>query len=154
MNVLRNITIAAIGVIGLSTTAGVASADDSSTTYERFTAAYPGVTERACTTPNELNCVNTYANLRRGDGIFFRVYLNEEVQQRSGYVGVTWPPAKVAARPSTTVKWVVQASKHLRPCRYEDSRNCFWDASSRGNGVGNSFIDLNGKVYYFKKGLN
>lgn len=34
------------------------------------------------------------------------------------------------------------------PCAMEDSPNCFWDASSAGNGVGNSFIDVGGHAFY------
>lgn len=34
------------------------------------------------------------------------------------------------------------------PCRYEDSRNCFWWASTSGNGTGHSFLDLGGRVVY------
>jgi len=36
----------------------------------------------------------------------------------------------------------------LTPCATEDSTNCHWDASVRGNGTGHSFIDLEGTVYY------
>jgi len=33
-----------------------------------------------------------------------------------------------------------------KPCKYEDSTNCLWDASVRGNGVGHSFYvrEING----------
>lgn len=34
-------------------------------------------------------------------------------------------------------------------CATEDSTNCYWDATIRGNGQGNSFIDVNGTAYYF-----
>jgi hypothetical protein len=34
------------------------------------------------------------------------------------------------------------------PCAEEDSTNCYWDAASRGNGVGRSFVDIDGEVYY------
>ena len=30
------------------------------------------------------------------------------------------------------------------PCPTEDSTNCFWDAQSRGNGQGRSYMDLFG----------
>lgn len=30
----------------------------------------------------------------------------------------------------------------LPPCAYEDSPRCYWDATTRGNGRGNSFINL------------
>lgn len=36
----------------------------------------------------------------------------------------------------------------LPPCEYEDSPNCSWDAGSAGNGVGNSFVNLDGTYYY------
>lgn len=39
----------------------------------------------------------------------------------------------------------------VRPCRYEDSKNCYWDARSRGNGKGRSFVTLKGKTYYSPK---
>lgn len=35
-------------------------------------------------------------------------------------------------------------------CVQEDSPNCFWDASVSGNGIGESFIDVNGTAHYFK----
>lgn len=47
--------------------------------------------------------------------------------------------------PTPTFDWL---ANHLRDCPYEDSRNCFWDAGESGNGAGQDFIDLNGKVYY------
>lgn len=34
------------------------------------------------------------------------------------------------------------------PCKYEDSRNCFWWAPARGNKRGHSFLDLRGTVHY------
>lgn len=38
-------------------------------------------------------------------------------------------------------------SLDIRPCRYEDSRNCVWDARHMGNGAGQSFIDIDGQTY-------
>lgn len=38
----------------------------------------------------------------------------------------------------------------LDPCPTEDSTNCMWNASERGNGLGDSFIDINGSLIYFK----
>lgn len=29
-----------------------------------------------------------------------------------------------------------------RPCKYEDSVNCYWDAQARGNGEGHSFYSV------------
>lgn len=34
------------------------------------------------------------------------------------------------------------------PCRAEDSNNCFWWASKRGNHKGQSFITLRNRTYY------
>ena len=41
-------------------------------------------------------------------------------------------------------------SHFLPPCDFEDSTGtvCFWDASSRGNGQGQSFIVVGKSVYY------
>lgn len=36
------------------------------------------------------------------------------------------------------------------PCAMEDSANCYWDAASRGNGEGTSFVDIEGTAYYFR----
>jgi len=36
----------------------------------------------------------------------------------------------------------------LPPCEYEDSPNCAWDASESGNGVGHSFVNVDGQVFY------
>jgi hypothetical protein len=36
----------------------------------------------------------------------------------------------------------------MKPCKFEDSHNCYWDAKTRGNGRGRSFVDLAGVVYY------
>ena len=42
---------------------------------------------------------------------------------------------------------IAQASE-LAPCEFEDSANCYWDASERGNGQGDSFVDVDGTAYY------
>lgn len=42
---------------------------------------------------------------------------------------------------------IAQASE-LAPCEFEDSANCYWDASERGNGKGDSFVDVDGTAYY------
>lgn len=36
----------------------------------------------------------------------------------------------------------------LRPCAFEDSRDCFWDAAKRGNRKGRSFVNIDGHTYY------
>ena len=33
------------------------------------------------------------------------------------------------------------------PCYYEDSTNCYWHAETRGNGQGNSFVDIMGQKF-------
>lgn len=34
-------------------------------------------------------------------------------------------------------------STELPPCNQEDSTNCWWDATTMGNGLGNSFVSVN-----------
>lgn len=34
------------------------------------------------------------------------------------------------------------------PCATEDSQNCTWDSAENGNGVGTSFITVDGTYYY------
>lgn len=36
----------------------------------------------------------------------------------------------------------------LVPCAREDSQNCYWDAARMGNGLGRSFVNLGGVLYY------
>lgn len=41
------------------------------------------------------------------------------------------------------------AVKNWKPCKYEDSKNCVWDAKHRGNGKGRSFIcSKKGKITF------
>lgn len=35
----------------------------------------------------------------------------------------------------------------LPPCAYEDSDDCHWHAQTRGNGMGQSFVNVNGTIY-------
>lgn len=35
----------------------------------------------------------------------------------------------------------------LPPCKYEDSADCFWHAPTMGNGVGRSFVDIDGLLF-------
>lgn len=37
---------------------------------------------------------------------------------------------------------------YLPPCPTEDSTNCYWDATVQGNGLGQSFVDINGTAHY------
>lgn len=39
----------------------------------------------------------------------------------------------------------------LRPCAQEDSNNCYWDAATRGNHQGRSFVTIKGVTYYLSK---
>lgn len=53
----------------------------------------------------------------------------------------------IAANP-TPAPEPKQATIILPPCPTEDSNNCYWDAQSRGNGQGTSFVVIDGVVYY------
>lgn len=44
---------------------------------------------------------------------------------------------------------IAWASHRLPVCKQEDSRNCKWRADRHGNGTGRSFVNLNGRVYYW-----
>ena len=41
-------------------------------------------------------------------------------------------------------------STELVACEFEDSQNCFWDAQLQGNGIGESFIDIEGETLYIE----
>lgn len=58
------------------------------------------------------------------------------------------PPAEEAPiiEDTTPVSWEKSIAT---PCAQEDSQNCYWLAAERGNGQGDSFIDLGGVTYYF-----
>lgn len=47
-----------------------------------------------------------------------------------------------------TVSQAVVSDTGLIACEYEDSTNCFWNADVQGNGVGESFVDVDGVAYY------
>lgn len=46
---------------------------------------------------------------------------------------------------------IAGANVALGPCQAEDSPNCYWDATARGNGQGNSFVDVMGVQYLIEK---
>lgn len=62
-------------------------------------------------------------------------------------VGACWATLNQAV---ATVESGVENSTldSLLPCPTEDSDNCYWDAATRGNGQGTSFIVVDGVVYY------
>jgi hypothetical protein len=85
-----------------------------------------------------------------------------------GFIGTGLVFAAEVEGPTKTVKtkrvtyaekvhgyWFVEfndgSAHHLKRCRYEDSRNCYWNAGAAGNGKGKSFADLKGTAYYWKK---
>lgn len=39
-------------------------------------------------------------------------------------------------------------SRINKPCEYEDSTNCVWDARHMGNGIGRSFVNDRGHITY------
>ena len=43
-------------------------------------------------------------------------------------------------------------SENLIACEFEDSTNCIWNAQEQGNGVGESFVDIEGVAYYGTSG--
>lgn len=39
-------------------------------------------------------------------------------------------------------------TENLGACEFEDSTDCIWNAQEQGNGIGESFIDIDGSVHY------
>lgn len=60
-------------------------------------------------------------------------------------VNTTFAPDSDAAT-QTTINQYIRANGGIPPCRYEDGSNqpgmCYWDASTRGNGLGTDFIAI------------
>lgn len=49
----------------------------------------------------------------------------------------------------TVCKYALEdAASPLPACQTEDSTNCKWDADTQGNGIGQSFIDIEGKQLF------
>lgn len=46
------------------------------------------------------------------------------------------PVVQRADNPENPPRWMTS------PCKYEDSRNCFWNAETAGNGSGHSFYSI------------
>jgi hypothetical protein len=61
----------------------------------------------------------------------------------------------LGSAPASTIAKVYtpKSGSTLPPCATEEdfNHNCFWDAAKRGNGLGKSYVDLGGNVYYFPK---
>ena len=38
----------------------------------------------------------------------------------------------------------------LGPCQLEDSTNCVWIAPESGNGIGSSFVDIDGTAFHLQ----
>lgn len=58
------------------------------------------------------------------------------------------PPVVVVAPPAPVVTQPAEPFGNLPPCPTEDSDNCYWDATERGNGEGRSFYVVDGEVTY------
>lgn len=57
----------------------------------------------------------------------------------------------IAVAPAPTVERAQAVAVELPACATEDSDNCYWDASSRGNGSGNSFVVRDGVVTFINR---
>lgn len=67
----------------------------------------------------------------------------------SQVVTTSAPPAPaVVLEPPTYVEALSDFSHRFPACEFEFSEDCFWDASTRGNGRGKSFVDLDGTAWY------
>ena len=41
----------------------------------------------------------------------------------------------------------------MKQCEFEDSTNCVWNAQEQGNGIGESFVDIEGEIFYIETTL-
>ena len=41
----------------------------------------------------------------------------------------------------------------MKQCEYEDSTNCVWNAQEQGNGIGESFVNIEGEIFYIETTL-
>jgi hypothetical protein len=46
------------------------------------------------------------------------------------------------------VEWSDGVKQTLWPCKFEDSRHCYWDAGIAGNGYGDSFVMSRREVWF------
>ena len=44
-------------------------------------------------------------------------------------------------------------SENLVACEFEDSMNCVWNAQEQGNGIGESFVNIEGEIFYIETTL-
>lgn len=63
------------------------------------------------------------------------------------YVSLVTPVQK-AHNVVWKVQWSDGEKQTLWPCKYEDSRHCYWDAGQFGNKIGNSFVMTRNHVWY------
>lgn len=45
-------------------------------------------------------------------------------------------------------------SENLVACEFEDSTNCVWNAQEQGNGIGESFVNIEGEIFYIETTLD
>jgi hypothetical protein len=64
------------------------------------------------------------------------------------FVYLTTTDLLTSPDPSVCYEWAPTPCYYVIECEYEDSTNCYWDAATRGNGRGQSFIDHHGVIFY------
>lgn len=60
---------------------------------------------------------------------------------------VVSPTPTLTPRSSDTVNERSPIVATITACATEDSSDCYWDAASRGNGHGTSFVDIDGRLF-------
>lgn len=80
------------------------------------------------------------------------LYSTAYLRKRRIVRALVWTPITLAAFATCSVLGV-QATQDapaysLPACETEASSNCYWDAQTRGNGEGQSFIDIEGRITY------
>lgn len=59
------------------------------------------------------------------------------------------PPPDAAPQDGGAIDPANLATALATPCASEDSANCYWDAATMGNGVGDSFVTVEGHMFPF-----
>lgn len=83
-------------------------------------------------------------------------FVSAEIQHRDPVVNdgsEVWvskidPLTTATGRPRWYVTWSDGKRRVLNPCRYEDGRNCFWQADKVGNKIGDSFVVSRGQIWF------
>lgn len=74
--------------------------------------------------------------------------MNRALRLRRTVRWIVWTPLIAGGLVFCGVSLGQTIDNHTLPaCETEDAQNCYWDAQERGNGQGESFVDIRGERY-------